>query len=266
MFYKEDDIQSNLTCPRCKLKFVNPRLILPCMETLCYNCIEETSHNGELDCYFCQSKHKIPPNGFLPNKLIAQLLTVKASEVYRSQSVERLKDKLSRIDTLMFKLNGNLETSKMTIYEHCWRLQNQIDLITELRIEEAHEIRHRMLQQLGEYQTECVENLENEFSQLSVLVRKNNFHDESEFINEAQKFLQNFTLDERVLAESMEKADVHLSDLSERLDMVKCAQFKGRLLQFIENHARLDDATMGTFEFEILHDSSKNCINCKKPL
>jgi hypothetical protein len=80
MFYGEKEIASNIICQRCNVKFADPRIILPCHETLCINCIEELTDakSNEINCHFCRVKHQIPAAGFGPNKLMAQLLSLKA--------------------------------------------------------------------------------------------------------------------------------------------------------------------------------------------
>jgi DNA-directed RNA polymerase subunit RPC12/RpoP len=119
MFYGEEEIASNLVCPRCKVKFVDPRIIVPCLETLCINCIEELTDvkTNEINCHFCRVKHLIPAAGFGPNKLMAQLLSLKANEVSRSANVEAVKEKLSRIEQLKDQLKTNIETSELIINE-----------------------------------------------------------------------------------------------------------------------------------------------------
>jgi hypothetical protein len=82
MFHGEEEIKRSLICARCNLKYVDPRIIIPCFETLCINCIEDLTENkSQFNCHFCRLKHAIPVSGFPANKTVAKLLTLKASDV-----------------------------------------------------------------------------------------------------------------------------------------------------------------------------------------
>ena len=58
-----------LHCPFCDNLITDPR-VLPCGESICFECIPDK----EFECSLCSEKHQVPPNGFMKNKRLGDLL------------------------------------------------------------------------------------------------------------------------------------------------------------------------------------------------
>lgn len=112
MFFKEDEINDELKCPKCSNKYTDPR-ILPCGETYCNACIHDLAESVDksslINCQTCGSSHQVPDaeNGFPSNLVVARLLKKNSSEVYRSQNVEKLKEFLKKIQSEILEFENN---------------------------------------------------------------------------------------------------------------------------------------------------------------
>lgn len=108
MFYKKDDINEDLQCAICHLKFQDPR-ILPCGQTYCQKCIQELMKNNvsvNFRCPSCDMIHHEPiPGGFPPNKVAAKLVNKASFEISRGGTAANLKHVLQVIDTDISNLN-----------------------------------------------------------------------------------------------------------------------------------------------------------------
>jgi hypothetical protein len=99
MFYKKEVVNDAITCQLCSNAYTDPR-ILPCGETACNDCIEHLADTqNDFTCVFCQQKHSLPKEGFLVNRILLKLIKAKAEAVYRSPSVDELKEKLEEVKT-----------------------------------------------------------------------------------------------------------------------------------------------------------------------
>lgn len=110
MFYEENKICELLNCRKCKEKLDEP-LILPCSANICSLCIRSIQiEDSKFNCIVCSKKHSMPEEGFPINEPLKTLLSMKPSEVYRSQDVELLKSTLNEIQK---KIKVNFKTKKV---------------------------------------------------------------------------------------------------------------------------------------------------------
>ena len=77
MFYNKDEVDKNLNCPICGKKFESPKIVVPCFQTFCLKCIQESSIDDNFMCRACDKEHKIPEKGFEPNDVVERLLKTK---------------------------------------------------------------------------------------------------------------------------------------------------------------------------------------------
>jgi hypothetical protein len=256
MFYVEEEIASSLICPRCKLKFVDPRIIVPCGDTLCNNCIDDLSTYNQLDCPFCHVTHTTPVGGFPPNKTITHLLHLKASDVYRNANVEALKMKLNRIQHLHNDFKSKLDNSAIIVNEHCREMKTKIDLLVETKKMQLDEMRDEYVKRITSYEQECVSNMQKrDTKSLLDAVEEINV-----FAGKCKDYLKNFKIDEAVVSERAQASDVHIAHLEKHLEQLRGAQFNGQLLKFKANEddASKTEATIGKFEFERLEVNPKD--------
>jgi hypothetical protein len=135
------------------MKFVDPRILVPCFRTLCINCIHAlTNYTNEISCHFCQIKHKIPNgrHGFESNKIVAQIVTLKAA-CDLSSSVKLLEQKLDRIHIQ----TDNLKIDKSKLFllrEHCSQVKNQIILQVNTKKKMMEELRDEYVEEIVKQQ------------------------------------------------------------------------------------------------------------------
>jgi hypothetical protein len=100
MFYRQEEVDQNLSCGICSGIYEDPRL-LPCSESACFRCIQtviESNPQKEFDCKFCHKKHTSPgKEGFPLNGALIKFLKANAGKVYRNAKVEELGVKLAEI-------------------------------------------------------------------------------------------------------------------------------------------------------------------------
>jgi hypothetical protein len=236
MFFRTDEVDCNLTCPRCKTKFLDPRIIIPCLETLCNNCIEQLTENNEINCYFCDVKHPISDLGFGSNKILAKLLEVKANEINRSQNAELLKQNLKQCQIQVDEYKSKIDNSQFIISEHCRVVKTQINLFFETKMRELDDSRNKMLKEVDIYEVECSKH----WQELDTKLLRDQVDQMSKFISECTDYLNKFLIDENVISEKRRDAFDHLDNLDKLQKELKGAQFNGRLLTFKQSELNVD--------------------------
>jgi hypothetical protein len=235
MFYLEEQIDRSLMCPRCRARYVDPRILVPCCETLCQTCIDhltDTNNNRhEINCYFCRQKHKIPANGFAPNKTIIQLLNVCSAEVYRGAHVETFKTNLSRIQELTSEFESGVEQAAHTLQQHCGKLKADVDEFTETKKKQFDEMRDDLWQKVNSYEQDCQSMMQNKW------LCCDGVEQASAFAQEWKGYLSSPDIAESVVSRRNREAEHHLGELEELLTQLKSATgpFKWQLLELREN-------------------------------
>ena len=110
MFYRKEEVDSAMLCSICSDVFqdADPR-ILPCGDSACNKCIEEsTNSQNEFNCSPCHQKHiPLRKEGFPVNKAILKLFKAKADQVYRNRDVETFRSKLADLKKKTDELQAN---------------------------------------------------------------------------------------------------------------------------------------------------------------
>jgi len=86
-FIRSDKIGEHLTCPICMELFENPKVLVPCLHTLCEKCVLKLhNHNKQFACPQCRQMVEVPTTGIkdLPtNFFINNLLYILLSSNYK---------------------------------------------------------------------------------------------------------------------------------------------------------------------------------------
>lgn len=235
MFYKEEDISNELICPKCLIKYRDPR-VLPCGESLCNDCILDLVKRDkpEIDCVICHETHQLPTIGnreFPKNVFIMKLLAKKSHEIGRGKLSEELKLKLKEINDKSEKLEQACKGSTQLIADYCFELRTQIDLATETLHDKLNKYREEFLKKLKNYELDCLAG-----------TRDEKFKDElDEFLKVIDQFneamtdhLKSVNLDESFIKKGITKADgysktldVKLTSIDKRIFMNRKPKFKG---------------------------------------
>jgi DNA repair exonuclease SbcCD ATPase subunit len=250
LFVSQEEIDRTLQCPRCSLRFVDPRIILPCFETLCLKCIQYLCQDIKFNCFFCHVKHEIPEkgDGFPPDKSKAQMLNLQASEIYRGSNVEAFKEKCRRVAQLAGDFESSMDASPAIIKKHCLDLKAHIGTLVEKRIQDLHDMRDELYLKVNSYEQECLKNVQNINNKQQAAT--NNVQEAKTFSNELSEHLKKFKTNEDV-SEKIQQADSHLARLDKLLDQLRGSQLSGKLLTFNENKLAITDL-IGTFEVKRL--------------
>ena len=163
MFYEEAQINRILNCQRCKQKFDEPR-VLPCGKTICSNCIYSienkvmAKNSPDFDCSLCMEQHCVPESEFPINEVAYNLMSAQPNEVFRSELVFNLRSNLNQIQNYLSQLSSDLNNGIDKIKDHCIELRREVQLKTEQKILEINQMNESLIQQIDNYEEECILN------------------------------------------------------------------------------------------------------------
>jgi hypothetical protein len=258
MFYKKEDIDSALICLYCDNNLRDPR-ILPCGASACHECIQSRidTNSQELECLICHKKH-VPQNkeeGFFPNLALLKIIESKSSEVNRGQRVDIFKLKLVEIKKLGDEFKVSLDTGADEIKEYCIQLRNQVQLETEILIEQIHQFNTSLVADIDNYEKECVRSFSDKISEKEKKFRE--FQAEtSTFYDETSNYLNEFIIDYEKIESSIHLANDYLQKLKKEKDALHALKFQSRLMEFNKNKIEKSTILLGSFGFQEL------CKNC----
>lgn len=160
MFFPEEELIEIVNCPRCKKRHVEPKIIVPCFQTLCVRCVEELSDDRNFDCFFCNRQHPVPEGGFASNTSVELVLKLQPKEVHRNNKlIKELKDKLNNLTLLFGNFSEKAQDIEWSLYQHCSQLKNQIDLSCDQKIAQINVMRDNCLKYVDKYMESCVKNI-----------------------------------------------------------------------------------------------------------
>lgn len=242
MFFKEEDVTKLLNCPRCKQRYVDPKIIVPCSNVLCYNCVQHLSENDSFTCNFCNCKHRIPQGGFKPSAHIEMLLKLKPDDVYRNDTVEEFKRKLNKLTALTQNLDRERKSLESNLIDHCSSLKSKIELSSQKKIEEINQTRIKYLKHVEKYQRECIENLSNNKYYLEN--QENAFKN---YTDACKKHLKEFKIDEQVVRKENNNIDEKIKEIETLMSNLKFIQFNGKLVDFVADDNKISPELIGKF-------------------
>jgi DNA-directed RNA polymerase subunit RPC12/RpoP len=234
-YFNKDELDSTLNCPRCHLKYLNPRIISPCFETLCLKCIEEISDEKSevIECPFCNAKHEIPAGGFFPNKAIVDLLTIRASEVFTSVEAKKLGKSLKRLANLIDKVEETVANSRLELEQECLHVKHQIDLAIKKKLQDVDDIRDDFHRRIDEN-----EELERQAKNIDI-------DEEREFIHDVDKYLESLKSTEQDLEEINDQVEECFLSLSRKLKVLESAS---SITFNTSNQLQLDEKIIGSIQ------------------
>jgi hypothetical protein len=258
MFYRKDDVDEAIICGMCDNIYKDPR-VLPCGESACHECIElliKSDTNKEFLCNFCQKTHTyLEKEGFISNCALMKLLKAKAETVYRNAKVEELKKKLVDIKSKCEEFKLSLENGVDQVREHCIRLRNQVHLETDMLIEEVLKFNESLIADIEKYEQECIHS----FNINKAATKENGFDkficELDQFYHDKSKYLTNFYVEDRMVKESVAKADIHLNNVDK---LLKKLQFNGKVLEFRKRQNKIDKTLLGTLFKKSLGTINRN--------
>ena len=106
--------------------------------------------------------HKIPQLGFPICKPLFNILLEESNDVYRGESIERLKTNLKDIQTQINSLTFDMNHGIDKIKEHCTNLRIDIQLASEAAIQQINEITETMITKVNTYERDCIDKFQKE--------------------------------------------------------------------------------------------------------
>lgn len=255
MICLEDIIADILTCPKCKQKFDDPR-ILPCGETLCHRCIllNFDAINNGINCDYCMFFHKLSLTfiAFPPNKRIEKLLEQEEIKIIESNLFNQFKQLLSDLKQASEDLKTNKNNSVLNVKEYCDSLRHDMQLTTDNLIAEIQKQKEKLLGEIQIYENECLKHIEKvtpclNFELNSVLL------DSHKFQNKWNEYLSFQVVKESDLSNARESGSELLRRLNKEKNVLKQFQLNENIAIF--RASKVDLNLIGIIHYENLAHS-----------
>lgn len=258
MFYKGDQLEQLLKCKRCKERYEKPKVISPCIQTICNNCVIELTDNDEFNCFFCNVKHKVPDGGFKSDLNIEMLLQLKAEYVIQTSHVKELRTKLNDLCAIDEKMQFKMSNLEGELDEHCRLVRNQIDLVSEKKIEEINDMRVKCLKYVDSYKNDCISNINAKKSHL-----QSDQNSCKKFMADLNDYLKEFQLDEQAVKRHIEETESKMLQLKDVIENLESIKFNDKKLLFQANDEPINYLTLGNFNFQKI-DQNRTELGIKK--
>jgi len=245
MFYEEIKIKSNVNCAKCKERLDEPRM-LPCGDTVCSRCLSYIQMNkNQFKCIVCNEQHLMPEKGLPINKALLAFLSMQPSEIDRGRSIEELKEKLKILRTNITSLSFSATHAEDKIKGNCIELRNQVQLATELAIQQISVLNEEMINEINQFETYCIK---------SCQLNEEHVHKALKSAKESELFHSNWSQylnKTKINDDEVAKACIEVTKLNEKVELEKinlesilCYGF----LKFIKNPNKFERLILGSFE------------------
>lgn len=240
MFYKQSDIENHLSCGICKMMLRDPR-VLPCGHTFCHKCLELDKFSC-VSCQTCQQSHTSPPSGFPVNSIIVMLLNEHPKKVNQSSKVRELRENLDKIVNKCAQVEKKSKSGSVEIEDFCQSLMNEVDIETELRLEEVRQNRDLLNKQIDDYRRDCINNYEN-------VPYECNLENVKEFVTMTDEILSCHEIDENELVDLIRDSSRFIKELDDQEQKIVNHKFNNQLLTFTRNQSKLLAQNIGQLSY-----------------
>jgi len=157
MYFEEDKINNALECEKCQKKLIKPT-ILPCGYTVCLSCIQIVDEkNKAFTCDLCSNEHIIPQNGFPINKVVEKLLAIEAQKMTKYEAIESLKILMKQIEDIIISFRTGIDKTVDYIKEYGLKLKMNAQLAAEEMIMEINEKNELIMNKIDNYIDKAIE-------------------------------------------------------------------------------------------------------------
>jgi hypothetical protein len=249
MFYQEEKVNDALKCSKCDQRLDEP-WILPCGEIVCSSCVTLVQiTDSKFKCLVCDKIHMMPEDGLPKNKNILALLSMQSSEVYRSQSVENLRDLLNdiskQITSLKFSINNGIDR----IEEFSSELRNDVQLTTEEVIQQISEHRDKFIEEVNEFKKKAIQTYQpNEKSKEDA---DKSVKELENFQSEWSQYLKKTKISDQDILNAIEQATKLKEKANQAQLIINDSIFNGNMLKFDKNSNKLEKSVLGSLVLEI---------------
>ena len=259
MFFQEENVNDILKCSNCNQRLDEPWM-LPCGEIVCSVCATLVHvTNSKFKCLICDKVHMMPEDGLPKNKNLSNLISMQPSEVYRSQSVENLKELLKdipkKITSLTFSINNGMDRIK----EFCSDLINEVQLTTEEAIQQMSEHRDKFIEEINEFKKKTIQTYQsNEKS-------KEEFNEKvkelDSFHSEWSQYLKKTKISDQEILNAIEQATELKESVNQTQLILDNFVFNAGILKFNKNSNRIDKLVLGSLFLETGKKIQLNTLN-----
>ncbi len=262
MFFEVNKIEDVIRCRKCSEKLDEPR-ILPCGDAVCSHCVLAIHvSNTQFECILCERKHVMPTEGLPLSKNLIDLISLRPTEVYRSKSVEELKDLLNEIQKKIISLVSCINNGVDKIKEKCIELRNQVQLATEQTIEQINEHCDQFIKEIDQFEKDTVKSYQlNENIKIEAIKKVKEletFH--SGWTDYLQKSIIN---DQDILNAKLDASKLNEKAEEEKVNLESFI-FNQGLLKFTKNTNKIEKTSLGCLEFDTLKGTKSSILSDKQ--
>ena len=159
MSHHTHQISEFLTCPYCKNKYNDPR-VMECGDSFCMPCIELLTSNGGIgfNCPVCDEFHQEPLKGYFKNHNLAKICEKQAAVVSHDTLAHTLSSQLGEIQLNLDKLVLDFGLGVNIIKDYCDTLRNEVQLTTRQTVEHIKKLSMNLIQQIESYESFSIQN------------------------------------------------------------------------------------------------------------
>ena len=186
----------------------------------------------------------------------------KFNEKASFESNEHLKSELKDIEALINDFSFEINNLEDKVKDYCINLRTEIQLETELLIQKIQDIGESMINQVYQYENECMLNLSN-----SEEPRFKKFCSEMKFFHSKwSKNLNNLDIDELEMKNGLKTALELKKQLNSEKELLTGYVFKNKHLRYFKNVNKLDNNLIGSIRIDnFLSIDFSNCSSYNLP-
>ena len=155
-----------IRCPICEHKITSEPKNLACGESICRACSLRLMKSVSLeasryDCLVCHTSHELPQGRELPvNKMLSDVF--KHSETSRSNLALQFTGQLNKCLAKVYELENMFANNGVDkVKDYCHNLRIDVHLAAEKRIGLIHEQCEKLLVEINEFESQCVQKISN---------------------------------------------------------------------------------------------------------
>jgi predicted transcriptional regulator len=152
-----DIIKKTIACTHCRLTLEWP-VILPCGNSICKKHVQTADDGQSLDsfyCRLCEHDHKVPENGFPPNKIAEDLIRTKIEQLNLGVEYENLTMSFRTAKAYLKDLRLLKNDPTLFIADSIGEFKNLIDLKREHFKYEIDMEADNLIRELDDFHAQC---------------------------------------------------------------------------------------------------------------
>ena len=211
MYYEENQLKSILTCPKCSLKFREPK-VLPCGYLVCTSCVSEIHQlvssldTSEFYCQSCTEFHDLAESTQFPTcqPILNLLATEEPIDLNRAPILQ-----LSQLEAALFSRNFIGDEMEL-VSEYCLKLRTDLMQLFNDSVAKIHMLKDALLSKIDQYHKDC----EKSFMQIKKFDYDSNLNELQTLHSKWQKAVDSIELTDYELNKINEMTNVFVNKLN----------------------------------------------------